>query len=209
MDLKKGLPPSFRGILLILFSLAALSLGPTIFRKKIFPVLHGSPESVAAIRDGIFPLDVVLISVFPLKNSPSPFQKDPPINLRKLASQYRSGILVNFWATWCPPCIEELPSFETLNRQLVKKNSPQLPGLVAISVDEKISDVTSFIRSLDYGISFLVLHDPDGSLSRSVGTTKFPETYWLTPEGKIRHKWIGPQNWLAAETLAVLQRKGP
>ena len=63
------------------------------------------------------------------------------VSLAALAAGRPGGLLVNFWATWCPPCLEELPSLETLHRQLESKNDPKLPRLVTLSVDEAPADV--------------------------------------------------------------------
>jgi thiol-disulfide isomerase/thioredoxin len=118
-------------------------------------------------------------------------------SLQAAASKYPAGLIVNFWATWCAPCIEELPALEALFRSLKEKNDPSLPGLVTLSVDEKASDVHRLFASLAFKPSFPVWHDVDGSFGESVGTTKFPETYWIGQDGKVKHKWLGPQNWLS------------
>lgn len=125
-------------------------------------------------------------------------------SLNELLKDLPKGALVNFWATWCPPCLEELPSLEYLNRQL-KKHPNTFPPLITISVDEKPEDVFTLFKSLDFKVSFTVLYDSEGKLAQSVGTTKFPETYWISPEGKILYKWVGPQDWLSPEVLNPLR----
>lgn len=119
-----------------------------------------------------------------------------------LASRYPRGVIVNFWATWCAPCIEELPSLETLYRQL-KESQPEI-GMVAISVDEQAGAIGELFESLDFKPTFPVLHDPNGELARQWGTTRFPETYWVGQDGKSRYKWVGPQDWLSFGVLSTL-----
>ena len=127
------------------------------------------------------------------------------ISLAALLKQQPQGLLVNFWATWCPPCVEELPSLELLSRAGADRADARLPKTVAISVDEHATDVTNFLKTLDYHAGFLILHDPDGELSRAVGTTKFPETYLLGPSGTVRYQWVGPQDWMAQSVIRILK----
>ena len=119
------------------------------------------------------------------------------VSLAALAAGRPGGLLVNFWATWCPPCLEELPSLETLHRQLESKNDPKLPRLVTLSVDEAPADVLRLFKTLTFAPSFRVLFDRDATFSTKVGSTRFPETYWVGPDGEVRYKWLGPQNWLS------------
>lgn len=128
------------------------------------------------------------------------------ISLGDLAAQSPDGLIVNFWATWCPPCLDELPALDYLNRQLDKqRGAGKLPLLVTISVDEASQDVSGLFETLDYKPTVLVLHDPNGYFSARMGTTRFPETYWVEPTGGVRHKWIGPQNWLSEEVLGTFR----
>ncbi len=89
---------------------------------------------------------------------------------------------------------------EMLNRRLAL-SSARVPKLVLISVDEDPKQVTALFRTLDFKPTFLVLHDPKAELSQSVGTVKYPETYWVNSQSKILHKWIGPQDWLSNDVI--------
>jgi thiol-disulfide isomerase/thioredoxin len=120
-----------------------------------------------------------------------------PVTLATLAANNPGGLLINFWATWCPPCLEELPSLETLHRQLEAKNDPRLPKLVTLSVDEAPAEVLRLFKTLTFQPSFRVLFDRDAAFAGKVGTTRFPETYWVGSDGEVRYKWLGPQNWLS------------
>jgi cytochrome c biogenesis protein CcmG, thiol:disulfide interchange protein DsbE len=137
-------------------------------------------------------------------NLPASLKTKSKITLAELAAHSTEGLLVNFWATWCPPCLEELPALDYLNRQLERAPKGKMPLLVTISVDEAVEDVSGLFETLDFSPTLLVLHDPNGNFSAELGTTRFPETYWISPSGAIQYKWIGPQNWLSEEVLVTL-----
>lgn len=104
--------------------------------------------------------------------------------------QFRGSIvLVNFWATWCPPCREELPSLERLYRKL----RPQGLSLVAISVDERPEPVRALLRT--YEVSFPVALDRDARIPSLYGVTGYPETFVVDSTGTVIRHFIGPQEW--------------
>lgn len=107
----------------------------------------------------------------------------------RLADYDGRWVLVNYWATWCTSCAEELPSMSALNRIL----TPQGLEVVGISVDEEWAPVKGFFPRQKP--SFRILLDPKGKLAAQYGTVKFPETYLFGPDGKLRYKFIGPRNW--------------
>ena len=116
------------------------------------------------------------------------------------------GYIIHFWATWCAPCVEELPSIELLHRQLEGTKAPH-PTLVTISVDERAEDVTKFLKTLGSETTFPILMDREASSAKALGTSRFPESYWIRPDGSVRHKWIGPQNWNSREVTSLLVPK--
>jgi peroxiredoxin len=117
-------------------------------------------------------------------------------------SDYRGKVIfLNIWATWCPPCREEMPSMEALYRKLKGRNFEML----AVSVDrdgEKV--VRAFAKK--YGLTFPVLLDPDNKTYRLYGLTGVPETFIVDKSGAFIHKIIGPQNWMNNEWLAYFDR---
>ncbi len=122
------------------------------------------------------------------------------ITLNKLLS--KSGLIMHFWATWCKPCIEELPLLDQLNDQ-INPNS-NFPQIITFAVDDNIENITSFNKILDTPLSLLILHDKGGVFAKELGTIKFPETYLVNEKGQIIHKWIGHKNWFLFDTLKVI-----
>lgn len=104
---------------------------------------------------------------------------------------YKGRVLVlNFWATWCPPCVDELPSLNALSKQLEDTGVTVL----GVSVDRNEPGYKEFLRR--FGVAFETARDPDGNVSSAYGTFKFPETYVIDKEGIVRQKHINSQNWL-------------
>lgn len=154
-----------------------------------------------------FPLD------YSLKIFRDPTRKGSPnrgskVTLKELLTSETPLFIINFWATWCPPCLEELPSIENLNLQLsrqVSSGKPLTAKLITISVDDRMDDISRLETTLDFKPTFAVFHDPEGELARSLGTTKFPETFLVNNRGEILYKWVGPQDWLSMDALHQLK----
>ena len=103
---------------------------------------------------------------------------------------YRGQIVVlNLWATWCPPCVEETPSLE----QFAEKMRDRGVIVLGISVDEDRKVLQDFIQKNH--ISYPVGRDPDRSLSARYGTFQFPESYILDRRTRVAEKVVGPIDW--------------
>jgi peroxiredoxin len=114
-------------------------------------------------------------------------------------SQFRGQVVVlNFWATWCPPCIEEMPSLVEMQRRLKAKGVTVL----AVSVDVDEGAYRQFVK--DHNVNLLTVRDPDQKSSALYGTFKFPETYIVDRNGVIRRKFIGAVDWTAPEVTDFL-----
>ncbi len=108
------------------------------------------------------------------------------LNLKSYQGQV---VLVNFWATWCPPCVEETPSLVEFSDKLKARGVVVL----GISVDDNLDALKNFSEANH--ISFPVGSDPDRALAARYGTYQFPETYILDRHGRLAEKIIGPTDW--------------
>jgi len=110
-------------------------------------------------------------------------------------------VLLNIWATWCPPCKVEMPSMEQLHRKLAGTDF----RLVAVSVDEEDSTVVNkFVK--DMGLTFEILHNRDGSIRRIYQTTGVPESFVIDRDGVIVKKVIGAADWGAPVNENLIRR---
>jgi thiol-disulfide isomerase/thioredoxin len=98
-------------------------------------------------------------------------------------------VLVNFWATWCEPCEDEIPAMGRLYAAL----DGQPFEMLAISVDDDPEPVRAFRDRL--GIAFPILLDPDENVSRLYQTTGYPETILVDGDGRVVERYVGPKEW--------------
>ena len=108
-------------------------------------------------------------------------------------------VVLNFWASWCPPCVEETPALNRLQAQI----APQGGMVLGVSVDSKEDEYRKFLR--DQNVSFPTFRDAAQKINLDYGTTIFPETYIIDRDGKIARKVIGPQEWDRGENFAFLE----
>jgi cytochrome c biogenesis protein CcmG/thiol:disulfide interchange protein DsbE len=124
-------------------------------------------------------------------------------------SQLRGKIVVlNFWATWCPPCVEEMPSLVQLQKKLQGKDVTVL----AVSVDDDSEAYHKFLK--DHGIDLLTVREGGARsdtgvispVSNMYGTFKIPESYIIDRNGTIRRKFVGSVDWSQTEIVEYLSR---
>lgn len=105
-------------------------------------------------------------------------------------SDYRGKIVfLNIWATWCPPCRDEMPSMQRLYEHFQGRDFEML----TISIDEDPSKVEPFMKEL--GLTFPVAFDPQQQVASQYGITGVPETYLIDKNGIVMHHMIGPGVW--------------
>ncbi len=108
-------------------------------------------------------------------------------------------VILNFWATWCPPCREEMPSMEALHRKFADK------GLVMIAVNVEENGpqlVPDFLRSNPY--SFRILYDNEARVQNLYKVFRYPETFIIDRNGNIVDKVIGSHDWMRGEAYKLV-----
>jgi thiol-disulfide isomerase/thioredoxin len=114
-------------------------------------------------------------------------------------AKFRGRVVVlSFWASWCAPCIEEMPSLELMQREL-----PQVQVL-AVASDEDFSEYQNYIATRH--ISLLTVFDQAQTSNALYGSFRFPETYIIDKNGVVRRKLIGPQNFTSPDIVDYLKK---
>jgi len=120
----------------------------------------------------------------------------PPIALPRLGGESvqlsdleGQVVLVNFWATWCKPCEDEMPAMQRLYASLSEAPFEML----AVSVDDGEPEVQAFASRM--GLGFPILLDPGQEASRAYQTTGCPESILVDPSGRIVERYVGPRQW--------------
>lgn len=163
---------------IVLALVGGLAVGAYVLRDELFPVEVGSraPNFSALTVDGTN-------------------------QVRTLRDYEGKVVVLNIWATWCRPCIVEMPSFERLHRRF--------PGsdlrIVAVSIDDYVGadSVRNFARGL--GLTFDILLDSTHTIDRVYQVTGYPETFVIARDGTIRKKWIGPADWSSDANVALVR----
>ncbi len=119
-----------------------------------------------------------------------------PVRLSDLRGEV---VLINLWATWCTPCLTEMPSMQRLYEEL----DGEPFEILAVNVDAELGmpdwagrpggDVAAFVEEL--GLTFPILRNPSGDIQGAYQTTGLPESFLVGPDGVIRRKVAGPTEW--------------
>lgn len=116
------------------------------------------------------------------------------------AATFRGKVmLINFWATWCAPCREEMPALDRLQKQFAGKGL----AVIGISIDSEQNLVKEFIKGVK--TQFLILHDPAMKCHDEYKVFAYPTTFLVDRKGVIQKYWIGPQEWESEEFKQILQ----
>jgi len=119
---------------------------------------------------------------------------DRTVSLHQLLGK---PVVLSFWASWCPPCIQEMPSMVQLQNRMGTRVT-----VLAVSVDEDEQAYHQFLQK--YGVSLLTVRDPAQKSNTLYGTTGFPETFIIDAKGRIRRKFVGPTDWTGKDVMNTL-----
>ena len=172
-DNEKGLPK---------FAIAAIII--VIVAAVVFIVLTQKKSYVPVVA-GVEAIDFTL--------------PDLDGNPRKLSDYRGKVVFLNFWATWCKPCEEEMPSMQALYEGLGNDRFE----IIAVSVDKDGPEtVATYVKK--YGITFPVLHDRKGKIKETYKTTGVPETFIIDQNGVVAEKVWGPRDWTLTSSINII-----
>jgi thiol-disulfide isomerase/thioredoxin len=118
-----------------------------------------------------------------------------------LAKRKGKIFIVHFWATWCPPCVEEIPA---LSRFWDKYRTREDVELYAISVDKDWKTIDDFMAKNPSTIP--LFHDPGAATAKRFGTTQYPETYIINDKGRVLFRVQGAVDWSNADVRARIEQ---
>jgi peroxiredoxin len=134
-----------------------------------------------------------------LQNREAPDFELPDLSGKRWSLRSLRGrpVFLNFWATWCPPCVEEMPGIEDLARTLGDR-----AVVLAVSLDE---DWDTLRRFFPRGTPLSVLLDTTKNVPKQYGTEKYPETYLIDASGQVRHYFVNTRKWNQPEAAQCLE----
>lgn len=121
--------------------------------------------------------------------APSFELKDIDGNVHRLSDYRGKVVIVNFWATWCPPCRFELPSMEKLWQ------ATQNDGVILLAINLGEDEDTIFTFTSDYAVSFPLLMDRDSSVTKKYSVLGIPTSFVIGPRGRIIYRAVGTREW--------------
>jgi peroxiredoxin len=136
------------------------------------------------------------------KGVPAPDFTLPGLDGKKISiAEYKGKVIfLNIWATWCPPCVEEMPSMEKLYQKLKGESFE----ILAVSIDVSGSEsVLPFMKK--HKLSFPALLDTKGDIKSLYQTTGVPESFIIDKEGIIVEKIIGPRDWASPGAIRSIR----
>lgn len=147
------------------------------------------------------PFVALKMSRLPVGSTAAPFELTTLEGKVVKSSEFAGKVvLVNFWATWCGPCKEEMPSLARLQKQL----DPAQFTLLTITTDLQRQGIAHFLTQL--GISLPVLFDEDQDVSRSFMVRGLPTTIVIAKDGALAGRAVGPRTWDSPEAVAMIRQ---
>jgi thiol-disulfide isomerase/thioredoxin len=178
-----------------------------ILRRMVLATAAGTVAATALARkppigETLAPLAEKLEPVFPPENPPDGVFVAPDGSAHRLRDFKGHGMVVNMWATWCGPCVAEMPSLELLSKALAPNDIAVLP----LSSDRGGADVVRAWYQA-HGISALpVLLDPKGALARAFKAPGIPTSIIINTAGQVVARLEGAADWSAPEAQALIRK---
>ena len=147
-------------------------------------------------------LSLLMFSILILGQLPSVNLKDMEGNSHNFAKLNNNGkpMIISFWATWCKPCVRELPSLENLQSNFNAENFE----IIAIHIGQTKDQVRSFL--IEQGITLNVLIDEDITLSNWM-VEAIPTTFLVNKEGIVEYRYVGEKDWGSESVISFIQSK--
>lgn len=154
----------------------------------------GVRESIGNPATGETPLAEIVKKVEGRSGAPGFELPDRKGVNRGLADFRGRLVLLHFWASWCEPCLDELPKLV----EFASAFSGRPLTLVTVTLDERWEDALKVLPDRPDTEGVVALRDPEAKVSKAYGTFEVPETYLIDPQSRLITKWVGPQDWAAA-----------
>jgi peroxiredoxin len=159
----------------------------------------GAPESsrAAEVAELLRKLD---LSTYPRATKPPEFTgRTTDGRTLSLASLQGKVIILNFWATWCQECLEEMPAFEQLHRKFAGQ------GLTVIGINAREGTPAIQKYGKELGLTFPLILDSNGEINSAYGVVGLPTTFLIGRDGQALARGVGPREWTSAPARTIIQ----